>query len=68
MFSNCQISLFIFKSMSTGCALDVDGNLKNAFNIDFYASKTDTHPLNVHKRESGSCFVCYIPGFPSVLD
>ena len=68
MFSNRQISLFIFKSMSTGCALDVDGNLKNVSNIDFYASETDTHPLNVHKCESGSCFACYILGFPSVLD
>ena len=31
--------------MVTGCALDADGNLKNASDIEFFESETDTHPI-----------------------
>jgi hypothetical protein len=56
--------------MATGCALDTDGNLKNASDIEFFESKTDSHPIghraaihpthgNVGKpekrKETGSC-------------
>jgi hypothetical protein len=32
--------------MSTGCALDEDGNLKNATDIEFFDSETDTRPIS----------------------
>jgi hypothetical protein len=32
--------------MATGCALDADGNLKNASDIEFFGSETDAHPIS----------------------
>jgi hypothetical protein len=53
--------------MATGCALDVDKNLKNASDIEFFNSETDSHPIRRHRTDvepeqsgkTGACsFVC----------
>ena len=40
--------LFPF-SMATDCALDADGNLENASDIEFFNSETDSHPIRRHR-------------------
>ena len=49
--------------MATGCALDVDKNLKNASDIEFFNSETDSHPIrrhrtNVEPEQSGKTSAC----------
>ena len=34
--------------MATDCALDADGNLKNASDIEFFNSETDSHLIRRH--------------------
>ena len=35
--------------MATDCTLDADGNLKNASDIEFFNSETDSHPIRRHR-------------------
>ena len=52
--------------MATDCALDTDGNLKNASDIKFFNSETDSHPIRHHRTnvvpekrdldKTGTCF------------
>ena len=35
--------------MATDCTLDADGNLKNASDIEFFNSETDSHPVRHHR-------------------
>ena len=52
--------------MATDCTLDTDGNLKNASDIEFFNSETDSHPIRRHRTnvvpekrdldKTGTCF------------
>jgi hypothetical protein len=37
--------------MATGCTLGADSNLKNASDIEFFNSETDSHPIRCHKTD-----------------
>ena len=50
---SCALSSFQVPSlflMVTGCALDTDGNLKSASDIEFFNSETETHPIRNHMK------------------
>ena len=52
---SCALSSVSFQipslfSMATGCALDADGNLKSASDIEFFNSETKSHLIRNHMK------------------